>query len=205
MNWKIAVFGGVGGIAVPLMNEALKLTNYEREVPSIGFALGALALFAIGYFVVAALQETVPLKALVLGLSLPATITSLIQSSPIGQAGAATPPSAFDLQIIAPAYAQEITVQAPSGEFQMILKDEHYNILEERTISSETGPMALPPETRQIEIETQDLSFKQAVDPLNEDAKVEVKIEERSDFWRGFLKAFGASGDRYNVDVDVAQ
>jgi hypothetical protein len=204
MNWKIAIFGGVGGIAVPLMNEALKLMNYQRDIPSIGFALGAVALFAIGYFVVAALQETIPLKALVLGLSLPATITSLIQSSPIGQA-AATPPSAFDLDLVPAAYAQEVSVKAPAGEFQMILKDADLNVIEQRTISSTDGTMPIPPETRKIEIEAADLSFEKELDELKENATVEVEIEERSEFWRGFLQALGGSGAKYDVDVKVAQ
>ena len=80
MDKNILIAGGIGGMVVPALNVGLKFTG---QVPSpinvnLTYMAGAVVLAAVGVATVWLLDETERKKAFIIGLSLPATISSLI-------------------------------------------------------------------------------------------------------------------------------
>lgn len=79
MNPKILAAGAIGGMAVPALRAGLKLTQQLQTSIDVtpSYVIGTLVLAVVGMATVWFLDETERKKAFVIGLSLPATISSL--------------------------------------------------------------------------------------------------------------------------------
>lgn len=116
MDRKILVAGAIGGMAVPALRAGLKLTQQVNANIDItpGYAVGAVVLAIVGMITVWFLDETERKKAFIIGLSLPATISSLGGQIHSNEEKAPAAPSAsiFSL-LVGTAHAADVTTLVP--------------------------------------------------------------------------------------------
>lgn len=208
-DWRIAIFGAFGGVAAPLLTMAQNLQNGGPNVPSIlSWLLGVLILGVLGGGIAVALRERTPVRALVLGLSLPATITSLAKNNQLlqeelGQPGASK--SEITGSLISAAFAQQsrtMTVEdwPNSDRVSIIFYDAQGNAIGTPLPAPQLrSAVPVPDAAASIAVSAPDgRSLPKRLPPVN----FKLDVEARSDFVRGFKSAFGADANRYEVDID---
>ena len=220
-NWKIVIYGGVGGAFAPLLFAAQNLTE-TGALPSslMGWMLGVLILFGLGALLAGASGESLPLKALAIGLSLPATVTAWQEHGTAQQlhliqpavAGAPAGGSGLSGLLVAPALAQTdrnrtLVVVAPPG-----LGNYEVHFYAPRPMTDHPATVA-GPEGRRETIAVPALARSVAIwgprgwslpVPLPDSSpsgKLTLVISERSDFARSAWQAFGASASPYVVSI----
>lgn len=125
-----AVAAGTGGISPHLLHLAQSMIKQQVDaIPGPMFFGGVLIFFTLGAAVAVVFAETIPRKAFVLGIGLPALLTTL-QSQPGAKIGLADlVPSAYAQQSPqpAPAPSPASPASAPVSKLQLTLNAQSVN------------------------------------------------------------------------------
>ncbi|MER8605561.1 hypothetical protein NKH48_17655 [Mesorhizobium sp. M1233] len=209
MNWRIGVYGAFGGVAAPLLTMAQNLESGGPNVPSVLAWLGGVLILALlGGVIAVASREVAPFRAVVLGLSLPATISSLAKNNQILQEQLANPGAStkVGLSFISPAAAQQgrtMTIKdLPSGNPGMsIIFYDANGMPITPTITSPTSGQSLPVPEKAVAVVALGADGRSLPQRLPQ-RSFKLDVEERSQFIRGFKAAFGADANRYEININ---
>ena len=99
MWWTTALYGGIGGAFTSVLTLAQNLLGSGPLPPSIFFwILGVIIMFGLGALMASAAKEQIPLKAIAIGLGLPATINAYNQNDHVNALNLSRPPLTSSMQ-----------------------------------------------------------------------------------------------------------
>lgn len=223
-RWFLALCGGVGGAVPALLAASQDLTGPTHGLGHAGYwlswTLGVLMAFVIGGFVAGISKESIPWKAFVLGISLPGLITSLQAN---GRANSLTqwqpgqtqvsstteqPPAAhFASSAMAQSDAHTFVVsglpQDTSGYAVLFFGAGGGQIGTEISLSSGSDtPRPVPPGATGVALRgPQGWSLPAPIDKPAQNGVLKLRAHAKSDFIRGFSRAFGGSGAPYEIEA----
>jgi hypothetical protein len=216
MWWTTALYGGIGGAFTSLLTLAQNLTGSGALPPSIfSWILGVIIMFGLGALMASAARELVPLKAIAIGLGLPATINAYNQNVTVNALNLSRPALTSSTHAgavfwISPAMAQtnggrKLIVEAPTS-----LKSYEIWFYSDRGIGdrpvigpkSATEQISIPEDALSVSIRGPNgWSLPVALPRSSLGGPLTLKIEERSNFTRSIKQAFGASSAPYEIEV----
>jgi hypothetical protein len=212
ISWRSAIYGGIGGAFVPIFSEAQNLVNHKPFDFNLGWFVGLILLFSLGAILANASKEKVPLKALAIGISLPATINGYLQQS-IAESAKLAQSSAQPVQnhsvlemIVTSAQAQgasrgTLVVDAPAElpNFQIVFYGPAGTI--GGPVQGSQAPVAIPAGASSLAIHgPEGWSLPVAIPASSSGNALKLRISVRSGFVRGFKRSFGASDAPYEIE-----
>jgi len=215
VNWRSTIYGGIGGAFVPIFSLSQDLISKKPFDANIGWFLGLFLLFALGAILANASSEKIPLKALAIGISLPATINGYLQQN-IAEAAklAQSSPHPTELHgfldlVIARAYAQAgtggsliATVSPDLPTYQIVFYGPAGAIGSPVTVANGAATIAIPAGASSLAVHgPEGWSLPLAVPPLPAGESVRLSVDRRSTFSRGFRRSFGASDAPYELEL----
>ena len=214
-NWKsiaaAGICGGIGGTFATLLGVAQILTKQvEGKVlgETQGLVIGLAIFFALGAFVALASGERVPLKALALGIGLPAMIS--VSASPCSTQGVVCHGLASNLvSLTGVAFAQSVSGRSlillspdGNGEFLVWLYDINGNPVGEAfPLVGEGQSSVLPDDAYSIAVQGPDGWSATEALPALAGQTVQLEIGNRSAFSRGLAQSFNAFSGPYDLDL----
>lgn len=219
IDWKIPLCGGVGGVFVPLFTASQDLRGPTHDPFGgghwVSWAFAVLILCVLGAILAWVSRETVPLKALAIGLSLPATITAYQANA---DRNALTPwqesqapvsqPKPVGFYFVSPALAQSdpqtfvvsglpsdtsgyaIRFFGPGGPIGNIIS------------LSGTDAQKVPTGATAVALRgPEGWSLPAPIDRPAQNGVLKLRAHAKSSFIRGFSRAFGGSAAPYEIEV----
>jgi hypothetical protein len=210
IKWQTAAYGGIGGVLAPALTLAQVLMGEgTRQLPpSIPFwLLGAAILFMLGAAVASVSGEEIPLKAIAIGISLPAMVT--VYNQPSNQAATAPPRVAIGsfvtLAFGQPTGGRQLIVSAPTDLHGFQIWFYGPNGIMSPSIQAPTAAnatIAVPTEATGVAVQgPKGWSSVEALPASPANGPMTLKIGERSDFAISFRQAFGAGSASYDLDL----
>jgi len=214
VNWRSAIYGGIGGAFVPIFSEAQNLVNHKPFGFDVGWFVGLILLFSLGAILATASKEMVPLKALAIGISLPATINGYLQQNVAERAKLAQESTqlgqkqSFLELVVSSALAQTtgiraLVVNAPAEltNFQIVFYGPAGAIGGPVQASQSAAPITIPAAASSVAIHgPAGWSLPVAIPASSSSNVLTLKIDVRSTFSRGFRRSFGASDAPYEIE-----
>jgi hypothetical protein len=216
MGWLIAIYGGLGGICMPLMKLAQDLIDgksFPQQLATLegfcGWVVGISLFLLIGAAVAWAIEQSnsQPAKALVIGLTLPATITALGHGGNVGLGHTAL------FSIISPAQAQsavaintmERLLKLCNNKCKLLLYDSKGSITQVKPLTDALNynnkSLIISPGTATISLETpKGISSRVAI-PETRSGQYILNAEPRSNFSLGLRTALGLPAAPYELEL----
>jgi hypothetical protein len=221
IDLKIPLCGGIGGAFVPLFTASQDLRGPTHSLAFGGdwqsWAIGVLIMFALGAILAGVSRETIPLKALVIGISLPATITAYAENGTANrlakwqqeQTTQVSQPQRVSFYFVNPAMAQSdaktfVVSGLPSDASGYAVRffGAGGPIGNTISLSGADAPKPVPPGATAVALRgPEGWSLPAPIDRPAQNGVLKLSAHARSNFVRGLGRAFGASAAPYEIEA----